>query len=90
MSISKYIHFLHSVGIQRTDASDGEIVLSKLNALKAISMLKCSGFAVLGGDVYERESDGYFRPTYNNWHCERIASESKNAYTVESHRLAYE
>lgn len=44
------------------------MVLTKADALKAVELLRDSGLGILGGDVYELESDGYFRPTYDNWY----------------------
>ncbi len=45
--------------------------MTKLDALKALEFLSDTDVAVLGGDVYELESNGYFRPTYDNWYCNR-------------------
>src|SRR5690606_21517807 len=60
-----------SHGVPRTDAEGGELALTKADALKAIELLSDSGIGILGGDVYEVESDGYFRPTYDNWYCNK-------------------
>ncbi|TXL11386.1 hypothetical protein BMR04_16030, partial [Methylococcaceae bacterium HT3] len=43
----------------------------------------------LGGDVYELESDGYFRPTYNNWYCDKN-TDRKVTFSEESRKVAYE
>ncbi|WP_392383830.1 Imm40 family immunity protein [Marinomonas primoryensis] len=68
MSYSEFNDFLKKCGVSRTDAEDGEVVLTKDDALKALKLLVGTDLIVLGGDVYELESDGYFRPTYDNWY----------------------
>ncbi len=76
MSYSEFNDFLKSSGTPRTDAEGGEIALTKDDALKALKLLAGTDVAVLGGDVYELESDGYFRPTYDNWYFNKDDSSS--------------
>lgn len=71
MSYSQFSEFIKSCGIPRTEVVGGEIALTKEDALKAIALLSDSELGILGGDVYELESDGYFRPTYDNWYCNK-------------------
>jgi hypothetical protein len=71
MGYSEYSDFIKRFGAPRTGVEGGEIALKKNDAVKAIELLKGSDVAVLGGDVYELENDGYFRPTYDNWYCNK-------------------
>ncbi len=71
MSYSKFREFLKSYGVPRTKAEDGELALTKTDAINALKLLSDTDVGVLGGDVYELENDGYFRPTYDNWCCNR-------------------
>ncbi len=71
MNYLQFSEFIKSCGVPRTEAEDGEIALTKADALKAVEILFDSELGILGGDVYELESDGYFRPTYDNWYCNK-------------------
>jgi hypothetical protein len=71
MSYSQFKEFIKSIGLPRTEADEGELALTKVEALKALRLLSDTNVAVLGGDVYKLESDGYFRPTYDNWCCNK-------------------
>jgi hypothetical protein len=71
MSYSKFREHLKSCGVPRTEAEGGELALTKAEALKALEFLSDTDVGVLGGDVYELEDDGYFRPTYDNWYCNK-------------------
>lgn len=81
MSYSDFEKWLDLKGRPRTDVVNGERALSKRDALKAISLLSDTDVAVLGGDVYELESDGYFHPTYDNWYCNKRDYASNNFVT---------
>ncbi|WP_186436334.1 Imm40 family immunity protein [Cobetia crustatorum] len=63
--------FLKVHGVSRTNVQGGEVGLDKAEAIEFLSILESAGVCVLGGDVYEVESDGYFRPTGDNWYCDR-------------------
>jgi len=80
--------FISRNGISRTDATGGEVALTKEHALRALELLKGTGTCVLGGDVYELESDGYFRPTYENWFFEKN-NFNKKEQEEESLKLAH-
>lgn len=71
----------------RTDAEGGELALTKADALKALELLSDTDVGVLGGDVYELENDGYFRPTYDNWYCNR-GDMSSSKFAKLSHEKA--
>jgi hypothetical protein len=71
MSYSQFLEFIKSCGIPRTEAEEGELTLTKTEAIKALELLFGTDVGVLGGDVYELENDGYFRPTYENWYCNK-------------------
>lgn len=68
MSYSEFNDFLKNCGVSRTGAEEGEVALTKADALKALKLLVDTDLVVLGGDVYELESDDYFRSTYDNWY----------------------
>ena len=72
MSYSEFNDFLKKNGTPRTDAKDGEIALTKADALKSLELLADTNSVVLGGDVYILESDGYFSPTYDNWCYKKV------------------
>lgn len=55
----------------RTEVKGGELALSKADAIKALELLSDTDVGVLGGDVYELENDGYFRPTHDNWYLNK-------------------
>lgn len=71
MSYSKFKEFIEDCGVPRTNIEGGELVLTKSDALKALKLLSDTDIGVLGGDVYELKKDGYFRPTYDNWYCNK-------------------
>jgi type V secretory pathway adhesin AidA len=71
MTYSEFNDFISSCGTRRTEAKNGEVALTKTNAIKALTLLEGTNVAVLGGDVYELESDGYFRPTHDNWYLNK-------------------
>lgn len=68
MSYKQFIEFVKLSGVPRTEAEDGDLALTKADALKALEFLSDTSVGVLGGDVYEVEEDGYFHPTYDNWY----------------------
>jgi len=87
MSYSEYKQFLKENGVSRTGAEGGEVALSKSDSIKALQMLKGTEVGVLGGDVYEMESDGYFCPTYDNWYCNKC-TESDIEFALNSQKRA--
>lgn len=76
VSYTEFNDFLKIYGIPRTDAEDGELALTKADTVKALNLLADTEVGILGGDVYELENDGYFRPTYDNWYCNKEDSSS--------------
>lgn len=56
---------------------------------EVLNALKDAGVAILGGDVYENDG-GLLRATYDNWHCERLRTESLTEYTRRSWQQAWE
>lgn len=89
MSYSEYERFLKDYGTPRTGVEGGDITLKKSDAIKALDLLSDTDVSVLGGDVYELESDGYFRPTYDNWYCDKGTNE-KATFAKKSREIAYE
>lgn len=89
MSYTEYEQFLKNCGTPRTDAEAGEIAFKKTDALKALELLDDTDVGVLGGDVYELENDGYFKPTYDNWYCNKD-SDGQSTFAKKSRKLAYE
>ena len=71
MKHTPYEDFITRYGQPVTETADGELALTKAHALKALEILTDCRVGILGGDVYELESDGYFRPTYDSWYCEK-------------------
>ncbi len=89
MSYIDYKRFLKDRGIPRTDVEDGEVTLTKADAIKALDLLSDTDFGVLGGDVYQLESDGYFQPTHDNWFCNRGADD-QITFAKKSRKIARE
>ena len=89
MSYAEYMQFLKDCGTPRTDAEGGEMALKKSDAIKALDLLVGTDIGVLGGDVYELEVDGYFRPTYDNWYCNNDFDDQA-VFAKKSRMLAYE
>lgn len=87
MSYSKFYEFINNCGVPRTEAEGGELALTRTDALKALELLSDTDVGVLGGDVYELEDDGYFRPTYDNWYCNKDDM-SSSEFAKHSHRKA--
>lgn len=87
MSYRLYQDFLADHGLSRTGTIGGEVALKKTDTLSALGLLFETGIGVLGGDVYEREIDGYFRPTHDNWYCNK-ASCDPSTFVVKSHTAA--
>lgn len=54
-----------------------------------IDALEQLDFAVLGGDVYAATPEG-FRPTYDNWYCDRSPEEAFSDYAKRSREVARE
>ena len=88
MSYAEYVQHLKDCGTPRTDAEGGEVTLKKSDAIKALDLLADTDIGVFGGDVYELESDGYFRPTYDNWHCNKDENE-KAVFAKKSREVAH-
>jgi hypothetical protein len=84
MTYTDFNKFLATNGVPRTNIKDGEYVLDTLNALKGLIILENNSGIVLGGDVYDREEDGYFRPTGDNWFFEKLASEDNKDFSNRS------
>lgn len=89
MSYSEYESLLKERGTPRTDTEGGEIALKKSDALQALALLADTDIGVLGGDVYELESDGYFRPTYDNWYYNKDES-APSLFAEKSRQIAQE
>ena len=89
MSYVEYSQLLKNYGTPRTDAVGSEIVLKKTVAISALALLESTDIGVLGGDVYELESDGYFRPTYDNWYVNKNADDKK-IFSRKSRAIATE
>lgn len=87
MSLEQYLNYIKKHGVPRTSADGGEIALKRNEALSALAWLTDTETGVLGGDVYVREEDGYFRPTYANWHCDKIVG-SEAEFAVRSQQAA--
>ncbi|MCS1350905.1 Imm40 family immunity protein [Mechercharimyces sp. CAU 1602] len=71
---------LDSVGVHN-------YVWGKDDALKVMDYLTKIGFAILGGDVYRLENDG-FRVTYDNWYCNKDDNETWDEYVLKSKKIA--
>lgn len=89
MSHIKYVQFLKKYGTPITDAGSDEVTLKKSDAIKALDLLSDTDIAVLGGDVYELESDGYFQPTYDNWYC-NYDENNQATFGEKTRKVAYE
>ena len=89
MSYTEYEQFLKDFGVPRAGVEGGEVVLKKIHVLKALELLDNTEIAVLGGDVYILEDDGYFQSTYDNWYCNK-GSDGQALFSKRSHKLAYE
>ncbi|KIM11194.1 MAG: hypothetical protein KU37_05975 [Sulfuricurvum sp. PC08-66] len=83
MGYNEYLNVLKEHGIPRLERLDREVAITKEYALLSIQMLEDTDITILGGDVCSLESDGYLRPTYDNW---SYAGNNKD----ESHKKAYE
>ncbi|MCC5959791.1 MAG: hypothetical protein JJU08_10670 [Rhodobacteraceae bacterium] len=75
MSYRDYQAYLQKKGSPRTDADGGEIALRVEDAIAAVKLLHETDVGILGGDIYHIEEDGYFRPTYENWHTNKTDEE---------------
>lgn len=89
MSYREYIQLLKDCGTPRTGVDKGEIALKKSDAIKALALLDDTDIGILGGDVYELESDGYFKPTYDNWFRNKGIEEQQD-FAKRSRSLANE
>ena len=88
MSYREYIDHIKVNGQPRTSATDKEVALNKKNVLKAVELLEGSDVVILGGDVYKKEDDGYYRPTYDNWYYNMDGSLDKKENAQASHIVA--
>jgi len=88
MSYAEYKQFLKDCGTPRTNAEGGEVALKNSDAIKALDLLSDTDIGVLGGDVYKLESDGYFRPTHDNWYINK-GTEDKITFAKKSRNAAY-
>ena len=64
-----------------------EVALPRQSALEALSTLKGSRVAVLGGDVLTQK-DGLLKYVYANWFCAKQNGESLDEYAERSLRYA--
>ena len=72
-----------SVGVSLKNLGINNWALSRNDALEALSKLKSSGIAVLGGDVFVF-SNGIIDQNYDNWYCERNPMESNTDFIASS------
>ena len=70
---------LQSVAVDLRPYGVAEVGFRVHPALMAIDELAALGLAILGGDVWETR-DGTEQPSYDNWHADRAAEESWDAY----------
>ena len=61
---------------------------SKNDALEILEECLKSRIAILGGDVVNINSKGYFEYNYDNWSCERKKNESDADYASRSAKRA--
>lgn len=87
MPLSEYLDILSKEGRPLDEIGVNEIALPRDAALKAIEALKNTALAILGGDVYKLVS-GKPDLSYDNWYCNREASESASDYAHRSWTLA--
>ena len=78
-----------SIGVPLEKFGVQNFGLTREQALSVLDKFRCSGIAILGGDVY-RISNGKLEPTYDNWYCDRENSENIDDYTRRSIQKANE
>ncbi len=71
MSYLEYNKFIKQFGISISAIGEGELALTKKNAIIAVNLLSDSNVVIFGGDVYELKQNGYLYPTYDNWYCNK-------------------
>lgn len=73
--------FLEEKGVLLENTS--EYALLKNNALKYIKMLNIEKQIILGGDVYEKDSNTKeLFPNYDNWYIEKNNLTSNESYKI--------
>lgn len=80
---SSEIDLILRVGRILTDIGVNNWGLRREVALMALDSLLSKNVAVLGGDVYIAAA-GSVKPTYDNWYCNRISSESDEEFVQRS------
>lgn len=79
-----YSMMLAERGVPMMDAFGTEdVAFFPDDALAAAATLRGTGFAVLGGDVFYKTTQG-FELAYASWHCEPKAGEDSDAFVVRS------
>jgi hypothetical protein len=89
MSYQKTVEKILSSGISLADQGINNFVFSKENALTLLDELKREGIGVLGGDVYVLSGQQY-KPSYDNWCCDRWSQESREDFVARSINKARE
>jgi hypothetical protein len=84
---AEFNQFLARAGVPLAALGIREVGLSRVNALKAIELLRRSGLPALGGDVYLRRANRIV-PANANWYAEPKPSEDHLSYQRRSWRKA--
>ncbi|WP_251862280.1 Imm40 family immunity protein [Clostridium sp. Marseille-Q2269] len=88
-----YIRFLNDfprelieVGYSLKIIGINEIAWKEKDAMKVVDFLISKGYAILGGDVYSINGDG-FESTYDSWYINKSTNQS---FLEESRKKAFE
>lgn len=90
----EYAALLSASGIPLDSLGLGDVALPRADALLAVDMLRGSGRAILGGDVYHR-CDGRLESALANWYADPKQAEDRSGYlqrswdTAEGYLKAY-
>jgi hypothetical protein len=71
---------LQDAAVDLRPLGPSEVAWPFASALDAVNAVTAKGYAVLGGDVWVRTPEGAIEPAYENWHADRQAGESWEAY----------
>jgi len=80
---SETIDSILCVGVPLENIGVFNWALTKSQALKSLNKFLDLQICLLGGDVYEN-NNGVIRANYDNWYCDQLQGEEKNAYIKRS------
>lgn len=80
---TKEVDEILGIGIKLSQIGLSNWALTKSQAICALEQLEALKISILGGDVYQ-SINGVIKLNYDNWFCEQLGNEPKEAFIKRS------